>query len=86
MKSWAKNSTNLALVDPLISFRDVCDEQPKIVGELKVNRIPRVGNKCVGANGQELKFLTLLRLIVRIEIKHATNPGNLFGDKSTSER
>lgn len=55
-----ESRTCLTLVDSFVSFCHVLDEQPKVVGELKVHNVPLVSDEGVQANGQELKLLTLL--------------------------
>lgn len=68
---------NTYLVDSFVAFRDVCDEQPKIVWKLKVDRVAEVGDERVRADRQQLKLLSLLRFVVRVDIEHPPDPRNL---------
>lgn len=70
-------SRHTYFVNSFVALRDVRNEQPKIVGELEVNRIPQVGDERVGSHRQQLELLSRLRFIVRIEVKYPPDPGYL---------
>lgn len=65
------------LINSFVALRDVCNQQPKVVGKLKVDRVAEVGDERVCSDRQQLKLLSLLRFVVRVDIKHPPDPRNL---------
>lgn len=65
---------HLAFVNSLVSFCDILNQQPEVVGELMIYRVSRVNDKSVCSYCQQLKLLALLRLVSRVNVEYPTNP------------